>query len=160
MEQEEHEQKQEAGPLYYIEQPAFTPLTGPGQTVSIKKNAGTKKRRKGSAGKNNRTMKAAEESINMEPRETEDEKEDPEDPEDPEDTDRENPEQTIRELLEYIETLPHFLHPVIACETKDQYVQGDILDTTEEEITFRDRRNFNEIAIPVKDVTRMHIVSL
>ncbi|MFD2705041.1 hypothetical protein [Salibacterium lacus] len=154
MEQEEHGSKKETGPLYYIEQPAFTSFSGPGQTVSIKKNAGTGKRRKNGVRKNNRSKKAEEEKKNDDPPDEE------EIPENLLEAESDSSEQTVRDLLHYIETLPHFLHPVVACETNEQYFHGDILDSTKEQITFRDRRSFEENVIPVKDIVHMRIISL
>ncbi|WP_093337251.1 CotO family spore coat protein [Salibacterium halotolerans] len=157
MEQEEHGQQRETGPLYYVEQPAFTSSSGPGQSVSVKKNAGKGKRRKNGLRKNNRAAKVEEEK-NEEPPE---EEEMPENTaEDEGETEKAGSGQTVRELLQYLGTLPHFLHPVVACETDEQYFHGEVLDLGEDQITFRDRRNFEEKVILVEDIIQLRIVSL
>ncbi|WP_026699978.1 hypothetical protein [Salibacterium aidingense] len=156
MEQEEHEKNQQAQPLYYIEQPALTPFSGPGQSISIQKNIGAQKRKKHVTKRDkqpkNREKDAAADTGEVEEEEIlEEEKEEFKDG---------SSNKTVEELLEYIESLPHFIQPVIACETEEQYIQGTIVDVADGSITFQDRRNFMNTVIQKTDITNMHIVSL
>ncbi|RSL30218.1 hypothetical protein D7Z54_27400 [Salibacterium salarium] len=175
MEQEQQQnqnQNQQAQPLYYIEQPDLSPLSDQGQSVSVRKKIGEESRKKSSSRKerNARSKKRNSESKNLEMTDVdnkeaiiEDQGEEVEEEviSDDEESFKEiSSNRTVKEMLEYIESLPHYIQPIIACETKDKYIQGTLLQSDNGEIKIKDRRNLASKVIKESEITEMYIVSL
>ncbi|MFB4165692.1 hypothetical protein ACE1TI_18295 [Alteribacillus sp. JSM 102045] len=158
----------QAEPLYYIEQPSFSNITGSGQTLSVRKKIGSKSNPKQEKknkkikqkSKQKKEKQSSEESNEFE-EELKNEIEKEEEIEEADDEEQtEEPSKNVKEMLQYIETLPHFIQPVIACETKDKHLQGKLLYAENGEVVMQDRRNFSRIIVKDKDITDMYIVSL
>ncbi|RSL30803.1 hypothetical protein D7Z54_23700 [Salibacterium salarium] len=165
--EQEQQPNQQAQPLYYIEQPNLSPLFDQGQTVSIRKKIGEDTRNRSSLRKEKKAKKRQSEQINLEA--TEEKKEDvsrnkeenvEESTTDDHSFTRVSSKRTVKEMLEYIESLPHYIQPIIACETKHQYVQGTLIQADNGEIIIKDRRNLANKTIKESEITEMYIVSL
>ncbi len=162
----EKKKEKQAEPLYYIEQPAFSNIGGNSQTLSVRKKIGSKTEQKSDKKEKKMKQKAKQKKGQQDPMETNEEHQEEvkNEIEEIEHEQREESNQktnkSVQEMLDYIAKLPHFIQPVVACETKEKHIQGKLLYAEDGEVVMQDRRNFSRITIQDKDITDMYIVSL
>lgn len=154
-------------PLYYIDQPQFTAkIEQPGQRMVVKKQVGEKKRKKG--GKKRKQYASHQHREVSEGRSTfstttDQEKQQKltkkeEVPTSPAEIKEEDT--SVQEMIQYVKELPHYIDPVIACETKDKRIQGLVVTIDEKAITLLNEADQLEYTLDLKEIEKMYIVSL
>lgn len=133
--------KDTSEPLFYIEQPPLSSqIEQPGQRVVIKKQG--KKKKKDLKLETSKDSQAKEQELSPIAEKTEKE------------TDH------LEEMIQYVKDLPHYIDPVIVCETKEKRIQGLVVSINEETVTLLNEVNQEEYTLNVKDIEKMYIISL
>lgn len=156
-------------PLFYIEQPSFQHPSQTGQTVSVTKKIGKKegKHKRKAREKDKKKAREAAELVNQQ---EEFEKKEPEDKTGFErEEERKNGldktktkpiDQEVMETMEYLKQVPHFIRPVVSCETENGLVKGNVIGIKEEEVIIQEANKVAPVTVHVKDILRLHVVSL
>ncbi|SDH72303.1 Spore coat protein CotO [Alteribacillus persepolensis] len=170
----EKNKEKQSEPLYYIEQPSFSNIGGKLQTVSVRKRIGQKPE-----GKQNKKEKRARQK-NKQKRDKDKSLEQGENEQHQPETDNESvhaeqsasdeekaaikkeqpSNKNIEEMLSYVLSLPHFIQPVIACETNSKRYQGTLLHRENGEVVIQNSISMNKETIAEQEITDIYIVSL
>ncbi|WP_143083209.1 hypothetical protein [Alteribacillus iranensis] len=156
----EKEYMEDGQPLFYIEQPEWKRPPQTGQTVSVKKKTSdTENKRKKKRERDRRKIR--EKTVELE-KDSQTETVGKEEPEATHETKREQHDikQDVLDTLDYLEDVPHYIHPVITCETEEEFVEGSILETTNETITIQEDHQVEPVSIKLKEILNIRIISL
>ncbi|WP_375534548.1 hypothetical protein [Alteribacillus sp. HJP-4] len=144
-------------PLYYIEQPAFEPKPGPNQSIAVSKVSSKQRKPKREKQGTSASQKFDKKSA---PPVSESAVSASEEKNIKEAAVIEPPNTNVKEMLRYVQSLPHFIQPVIACETEEKSYQGYFIAVENGELKLRNRRNRNHVSIKIEEVIDIYVVSL
>ncbi|WP_385939629.1 CotO family spore coat protein [Thalassorhabdus alkalitolerans] len=161
-------------PLYYIDQPQFKSSDAPQQMFAVKRKLSDKKAREERKPKQRKEKGAKNEQKNMNEKEKDilrleqgqgiEETIKKENRENEELILNKQPDfnvpKEVKETIAYLKTVPHFIHPVITCETDEQYYEGYFKSYQNQTITLETRDTFTTVSVHEKDIKHLAITSL
>ncbi|WP_240374892.1 spore coat CotO family protein [Bacillus piscicola] len=161
----------EGQPLYYIDQPVFNRTYKTGQTVAVRKHTKgrPKLNKKKEKEKKKPKMKDKMPPLNetrddyldqtqkKSPKVDEQEKETTEKLQ-PRDDNRPLPK--VKETFDYLQTIPHYIQPVVVCETEEGQFRGVVLRVTGEEMEIEEEDQLTPSMIHINEMIDLYIVSL